>query len=78
MASVSQARTICAASPGESPAMHGVCRAYGSDLLRLPPAVLQQAHLVQGQGRDVLLGVLEACSSHPHAKGEAAMVGMFL
>ena len=78
MASVSQARTICAATPGESPAMQGVCRTYGSDLLWLPPAVLQQAHLVQSHGRDVLLGVLEACSSHPHAKGEAAMVGMFL
>ncbi len=78
MASVSQARTICAATPGESPAMQGVCRTYGSDLLWLPPAVLQQAHLVQSHGRDVLLGVLEACSSHPHAKGETAMVGLFL
>jgi hypothetical protein len=58
--------------------MQGMCAAYGNDLLWLPPAVLQQAHLVQGHGRDVLLGVLEDYSPHPLAKGETTMVGLFL
>ncbi len=54
--------------------MQGVRTAYRADVLRLPPAVLPQTHLVQGRCRDVLLGVLEDGPEHPQEKGKVAML----